>query len=1144
MMLRTLVLLLALVPAALSQEVRASLSGLVTDKSGAPVAGAEIIVLNTATNATLSAASTSAGNYVLPFLPPGKYTLTAQVKGFKKFIRQDIVLQAQDRARVDVELEVGELTQSVTVSGEVSLLETESASRSQVIANELIQNVPTQGRNPFQIAWSAAGVIKTGEWRYLRSFDIGGTTGISINGGRNRENEVLLDGISNVRGDRTVIHIPTMETVQEFKVLTNTYDSQYGRTGGGIVSIVTKGGANQFHGNAFEYFQAEELNANQSELNRIGAKKPPMNINTYGIQASGPVMIPKLFDGRNKLFWLVSYEAMRQRSADPGSLSVPLPEWRTGDFTTLLNAQGAQVGVFDPLTTDAAGNRQQFPGNRIPAARIHPVASNVLRYYINPTSPGEGPARINNYIYPSRWVANMDQWSGRMDYVINSRNNLYFRYGQNPFQEFRGLVWPERSVAESSGNTPLNRNGRNWIADWTTTLNPTTTFNLRAGLARWEEAGGNGYGTGFDPRQLGFADSLVGQFSVLQFPGFNLGSYAQIGNGRPITPGTNDAYTLQPNLSLVKGKHFLKVGGEVRDFRDNRANPGNASGFYNFGKNWTQARANTPDAVSGNELASFLLGLPTAASVDRGIDTAFRNRYYAVFVQDDWKVTSRLTLNLGLRYDYESPLVERYDRMLRGFDFGVSAPITAPGLTLKGGPLFANNGGSPRTSFNRDRNNIQPRVGVAYKLAPKWVLRGGYGLYYLGQNESGATQGFSRTTGAIVSTDGNLTPAVNLTNAFANLPGGRLLAPIGNSLGLGSFLGEGLNINYLDRNLPSSQQYSIDVQHELPGNMLAEAGYVGNRSASLPVNTNINVIPADQMGRRQASGAIDTAYYTTQVPNPMRGLIPNNASKNGANIARQELLLPYPQYGGFAFNNLPIGSQTYDGLQTKLTKRYSRGLVFNSSYTLIRVRERVSLLRAQDYNYGNPLATPLEDRSANQIDLTHKWALAGVWDVPSSPNLSGAARFVLSGWQLNFNITYQSGWNADFPNAKPVRAGSANLGDKATFGRYFDTTLWDDANGRRVSALTPFELRDFPTRFNDVRVPGYQNWDASLAKFFPIRERMRLQFRFEMVNAMNRPWYSTLASGSLDVTNPRFGQLDPTQRNLPRFIKLALNLSW
>ena len=218
-----------------SQEVRASLSGLISDKTSAPIVGAEILILNTATNASLRAESTSTGNYVVPFLAPGRYTMSVQQKGFKKFVRQNIVLQAQDRARVDVELEIGELSQSVTVSDSVSLLETESASRSQVIANELIQNVPTQGRNPFQIAWSAAGVIKTGDWRYLRAFDIGGTTGISINGGKNRENEVLLDGISNVRGDRTVIHVPTMETVQEFKVLTNTYDSQYGRTGGGII---------------------------------------------------------------------------------------------------------------------------------------------------------------------------------------------------------------------------------------------------------------------------------------------------------------------------------------------------------------------------------------------------------------------------------------------------------------------------------------------------------------------------------------------------------------------------------------------------------------------------------------------------------------------------------------------------------------------------------------------------------------------------------------------------------------------------------------------------------------------------------------------------------------------------------------------
>lgn len=1150
MMRFVLALVLACHVPTFAQEVRASLSGLVTDKSAAPVAGAEITVSNVGTNATVRVESNASGNYVFPILSPGRYVLTVQLQGFRKFVRENIVLQAQDRARVDVELEVGDLTQSVTVSDSVSLLQTESASRSQVIANELIQNVPTQGRNPFQLAWSAAGVIKTGDWRYLRSFDIAGTTGISISGGRNRENEVLLDGISNVRGDRTVIHVPTMETVQEFKVLTNTYDAQYGRTGGGIISIVTKGGSNQFHGNAFEYFQSEELNANQSELNRAGRPKPPMNINTFGIQGSGPVIIPKVFNGKNKLFWMVSYEGMRQRSADPGVLTVPLEAWRQGDFSTLRNAQGAPVLIYDPLTTDAAGNRQAFAGNRIPSARFDPVAQNVLRYYINPTSPGEGPALVNNYIYPSRWVANMDQWAGRMDYILNSKNSFYFRYGQNPFQEYRGLVWPEQSVAESSGNTPLNRNGRNWTFDWTSTLNPTMTFNLRAGLARWEEAGGNGYGTGFDPRQLGFSSNLVSQFSRLQFPGFGLGQYAQIGNGRGLSPGTNDTYTIQPNLSMVRGRHFIKTGIEAREYRDNRANPGNSSGFYTFGRNWTQARANTADAVSGNELASFLLGIPTNASVDRNIDTAFSNRYYAVFFQDDWKITQRLTLNLGFRWDYETALVERYDRMLRGFDFGVNSPVQAAGLNLKGGVLFANQGGSSRNAFNPDRNNFQPRFGIAYQLSPKWVVRGGYGLSYLGQNESGATQGFSRSSAAVISTDGNLRPSASLANAFALLPGGNLLSPVGNSLGLSSFLGEGININYLDRNMPSSHQYSIDIQRELPWDMLFEAGYVGNRSRSLPVNTNINVLPASELGKRTATGAIDTAYYTTQVPNPMRGLIPNNAAKNNANIARQELLLPFPQYGAFNYNNLPIGSQRYDGIQLKFTKRYSRGLVMNASYSWNRVREQVSLLRAQDYLSSDPLSTPLETRSGAQIDIPYKFAIAGVWDLPVGKGqhfgnaMHPVANAIFGGWQMNFNIAYQAGWAVDHPNAKQAQAGSADLGGDRSFERYFNTSLWNDSNGNRVRAITPFELRDFPTRFMDVRVPGYRNWDASLAKFFPIHEQVRLQFRFEMVNAMNRPWFSNLASGALDVTNANFGRLDAVQRNLPRFIKLALNLSW
>jgi len=363
-------LLLGATSASRAQEVRASISGIVTDPSGAAVSGARINVTSSSNNSTVSARTNESGSYLTPFLAPGTYVLSVEQPGFKKLVRENIVLESLDKARIDVQLQLGAIADAVTVTAAVSTLQTETASRGQTLSNELIHNVPTQGRNPFQIAWAAPGVIKTGAWRYLRSFDIGGTSGMSINGGRNQENEVLLDGISNVLSSRQVSEVPNPESVQEFKVLTNTYDAQYGRTGGGIITIVTKAGGNQLHGSAFEYFQNDKLNANQSELNAAGTPKSPNHINSFGFQASGPVFIPKVFNGRNKLFWLLSWEGMRQRSSDPGVITLPLAEWRTGDFRSLLNAQGSPVLVYDPLTTQSNGSRQPFAGNVIP-----PIAS-------------------------------------------------------------------------------------------------------------------------------------------------------------------------------------------------------------------------------------------------------------------------------------------------------------------------------------------------------------------------------------------------------------------------------------------------------------------------------------------------------------------------------------------------------------------------------------------------------------------------------------------------------------------------------------------------------------------------------------------------------------------------------------------------
>lgn len=1134
-----------------AQEVRASITGIVQDASGAAVSGARVVVTNLQQNTSVETVTNAAGNYVTPLLQPGEYRMTVTFPGFSQYVRPSIVLQMQDRARVDVQLALGEITESVTVTDSVSMIESETASRSQTINNAIIADVPTQGRNAFQLAWAAAGVVKKGDWRFLRSFDTGGNSNFAVNGGLNKQNEVLIDGISNMRSGGNVITSPTIETIQEFKVITNSYDATYGRTGGGTVSIVTKGGTNDFHGTLFEYFQADDLNANQFELNRGGVKMPPMNVNTYGFFLGGPVFIPKFFDGRNRLFWNLSYEAMRQRSADPDSVNMPLNEWRTGNFSTLQTAQGAPVGIFDPLTTAPNGLRTQFAGNIIPSSRINPVAANVLGYYPSPTGPGDGPAHLNNYIFPSRWVADMDQWSGRMDYNLNDSNRLYFKYSQNPFSEYRGLVWNGSNAAEPTGNAPLLRNGRTWAFDWTSTLAPTVTFDLRAGLSRWETSSGNSFGANFNPANLGFSTALVSQFAKFQFPRFNLGTYQAIGSDRVWHDEPSDVYSLQPNLNWVMGSHFFKFGADFRRYNNLNNDPGPASGVYTFGKDWTQQNALQASATSGNELATFLLGAPTEGYVDLNMAPAYRGQYYAFYFNDDWKVTSRLTLNLGLRWDYESPFVERYDRQLRGMDFSAASPIDSQvnGLTLRGVPLFAGINGNPRGAFDADKNNWQPRIGAAYRISDKLAVRGGYGIFYLGQGESGSALGFSQRSNIITSTDGKLTPAVSLENAFANLPGGRLLQPVGSSEGASSFLGQSITVNYLNRPLPYSQQYSFDIQYELPGNILAEIGYNGNQTRKIPVNiANLNVIPASELGRRTATGAIDTAYYNAQVPNPMAGLIPNNSALNGATITRQRLMVPFPQFNGVAYQNVPIGKQYYNGMQVKLTKRMSKGVSFIANYGIGKTIEQRTLLNNQDFNFADPEASNVEKRSAEEIDVPQKFVLTGVWELPFGRGRafgSGWAApvdFLLGGWSINANATVQKGWAIDYPNANQIAPGSASISNQS-LDRAFDTSLWiNPATGRPVPVQEPFTLRQFPSRFGDVRVPGYKNIDGSIAKSFTITEAVRAQFRFEMINATNSPWFSRVQS--LDVANANFGRLNPVQRNLPRWLKLGLVLNW
>ncbi|HKE25360.1 MAG TPA: TonB-dependent receptor [Bryobacteraceae bacterium] len=1143
----SIVFLLAL--PAFSQEFRASVTGQVTDSTGAIVPGANLTITSIERNDSVHTLSNSAGRYVIEFLLPGHYTLTVEKAGFKKYVHAGLQLDSADRLSLDVALEVGELTQNVTVTGESPLLETETASRGSTIENRVIENVPTNGRNIFTLQYEEPGVIKQSTyWGSMELWAYSDVNGVSINGGRNGENETLVDGVSDTNSNRSVSLVPALSGAQEAVVQSNIYDAQFGRFGGGVTSIAVKSGTNLIHGEVYEFLKNIRLDATEWVLNALGTPRTRFQNNTFGFETDGPIYIPKVINGKNRVFFMFSYEGAREHLQSSAIRTMPTPAMRTGDFSNLFNNAGQQVLIYDPKT------QAPFPGNIIPSGRINPIAAKLVTYYPQPTGGGTGPAGLNNYSVLEAQVQAYTAVLGKVDFVVSPKSHISFRYGQTPWNKTPSIVWGN-NVAEPAALG--NRTPRNWGADWTYTITPSILFNLRGGLSRYENFSGSQYGAGFDPRQLGFPSSLVSQFSTLQFPRFNLGTYSELGGTAVKNYETDDTWSLQPNMSWVRGKQTLKFGTELRRYNQNFLQPGAADGNYTFGKTWTQANPLRADATSGNEFATFLLGLPTSGTVDRNIDASYRNMYYALFAQDDWKITPRLTLNLGVRWDYEAPRTERYNRMVRGFAFGQPSPIAGQvsGLDLTGGLLYAGTDGDNRFAFLPDRKHIEPRFGVAWSFAPKWVMRGGYGLSYLGQNANGPNTGFSQPTTLIASTDGGLTPAVSLSDPFpASLFPTGLLVPIGSSRGLATNLGQSISAQYLDRPLPYSQQYSFGFQRELRGGWLVDTSYSGNQTSRLPVSLNLNFIPLDALNSQPVSQRV--AYFTAAVPNPMAGLLPSS-SINGATVPRQQLLYAYPQFTQVQITNVPVGSARYDSFQSKVTHRFAHGLSMQGSFTISKNLEQVSNLNAQDVSLLNLLHTSLEKR-LTAYDAPRSFVLVTSYQVPfgrgmrfgkSMPKVLNA---IAGNWNVNAQWSTHSGFPFAFPNAAPLVAQTANLHDSQRdalaqkAGRpqfdpsldvYFNTDIFP------TQAQAPDTLRTFPTMFPDVRSKILNVWDMSVSKEIPIKERLRWQVRADFHNAFNHPWFGNLASNN--VTNADFGKLsvasvDDTSE--PRLVVLVMKV--
>ncbi len=831
-------MVIALGVQARAQDFRATISGQVTDAGGAFVPGAAITARHIATNAIYQTESGAGGEYALRNLEPGEYLITVEKTGFRKLSRTGVTLQVADQSTLNLSIEAGELSESVTVREDIAQLQTETAVRGIVVDSTRVHNTPLQGRNMFAIAWSVPGVQIAASVTRLRPFDISGSSSIQINGGRRGLNDVQVDGVTATYQAGQVSFVPSIDSVSEFKVVTTPFDSQYGFTTGGVITSVTRAGSNQWHGGVFEFMQNTLFNANDFNSNRSNIARQRSNINTFGGIFNGPVF-------KDKLFFSYAYEGIRQSIPDVFTTSIPTPEQRAGDFSKTSDLQL----IYDPLTTrpDPARPgqfiRDAFPDNKIPENRINPVARAALAFLPAPNAPGN-PLGLNNYTNGRdipRFIGNFNSHTGRLDYNLSEATKIFGRIAFNRLDEFRGYRYGNE--AEPGSNLPFTRQNYNGVSAVTHTLNTTTVADVRFGVARFTSPQGNAQGADFDLSSLNFSPRFISQ-ALNHFPVFRFQDYEGLGSNAFRVSPASTAYHLVATVSKLLGAHSLKAGFETRINRVNERNPGNANGAFMFTSQFTQQDPfAAPSRGSGNAIASFLLGYPQNGNMEIRAFPARQQVSYGGFLQDDWRLTKRLKLNVGLRYEYITGMSDRFDNLNRGFDPNAPLPIEVPGF--KGNIVYAGVGGEPRGAFDPDANNIMPRLGVAFLLNDRTVMRGGVGIFYAQVwDEPGAT-GFSQQTSFTSGTQERGIPDVDIRDPF---PDGLIPAfrDRTNTIGIPS-----LTVFNPQRRIPYVWQYSFEIQRQLPWDMLFSTGAVGSSSRALPLGVAIN----ENLRRGSGSGS-------------------------------------------------------------------------------------------------------------------------------------------------------------------------------------------------------------------------------------------------------------------------------------------------
>ncbi|MBL8221802.1 MAG: TonB-dependent receptor, partial [Bryobacterales bacterium] len=846
---RCLFLTTAIAGMVLAQTQTATLRGTVQDKSAAVVPAAAVTLTSTDQGRSWKSSTNEEGVYVFVQIPPGKYSLAVEANGFKRYQRTALTLEVAQVAALDVLLELGSLSEVVEVNTQVPLLETASSTLDAVVNNKTAEALPLNGRNVLQLIALTPGINATRSYRGATSGN-GSITSMafSANGGRDVSNEVMLDGSPQVvMGYNQPAYVPTPDALQEFRVQTNSLSAEYGRTGGAVVNLVHRSGTKEFHGVLYEFLRNNAFDANGFFNNRNGRPKAPFRYNQFGFTLGGP-----LTPSRQNTFFFLSYEGLR--TVNPGSavLTVPTAAMKKGDFAAI----GAVV--YDPSTIAANGTRQPFSGNLIPSSRFNPVALKTLSFYPDPNGAGVS----NNYFSQAGSSGRGDDFSVKLDRRISDRQNLYGRFSWNNVDNTTADYFNNPGSPDAGASGSRNRSAT--VDD--TYLVKGWVLHANLGYA-YHANPRNSSSNGFDLTSLGLPASFREQAQFAMFPRVEPAGYTSMGgNATWIIGNKFETYTAIGDATRLFGGHTIKTGGVYRMNRVSNFRPNSPAGLFTFNEGWTRETFN--GNRGGNTIASMLLGLMSGGRIQYEPQPALQVLYGGIYFQDDWRVNGRLTLNMGLRWDTDRPLTERFDRT-SWFDFDATLPVQAPGLPpLRGGLVFANRNGTPRGQKDPDNNNFAPRFGFAFKLTDRFVLRSGFGIFYspttgIGPNSTNSGGiSYNAVTNITTSVDGGRTPFTTFADPF---PQGYNKAANGSD-GLLTFIGQSINgVARFDR-VPYSAQWNFDLQYELPNEMLLDVAYAGNSGVKLLAQAQLNQLPDQYLALGDE--------LNRSVANPFFGVLP------------------------------------------------------------------------------------------------------------------------------------------------------------------------------------------------------------------------------------------------------------------------------